>query len=172
MAAAAAAINIMSRTLQVLITALCLATAPLQSAVAADSTLIVSTIRTLDFGSFAVLGSCSNCSITINPVTGTRTTSGGIILKAGGSPGAAQYNVDMRSCGKSCSAYAATVSPASVTMSGGSSTWTVGSFTTAQSSTTTHPNILYVGAKLTIPSGAGITAGTKTSASFTITTTP
>ncbi|MDB5798639.1 MAG: hypothetical protein JWP36_2541, partial [Paucimonas sp.] len=122
---------------------------------------------------FAVLGSCSNCSITINPVTGTRTTSGGIILKAGGSPGAAQYNVDMKGCGKTtCGTYAASVSPASVTMSGGSSTWTVGSFTTAQSSSTTYPNILYVGAKLTIPSGTGVTGGVKTSASFTITTTP
>ena len=126
----------------------------------------------LDFGSFAVLPSCSNCTITISP-TGVRTASAGIVLTSAnpGSAGTYSYAATCNNGPPSgCQAYTTAITPTTVTISAGGVTMTVGNFTTQQSSSI-PPNTLSVGATLTIPS-SGSTAGTYTSGSFLITTTP
>lgn len=126
----------------------------------------------LDFGSFAVLPSCSNCTITISP-TGVRTASAGVVLTSAnpGSAGTYSYTATCNNGNPAgCQAYAEAVTPTSTTILAGGVTMTVGNFTTQQSSSI-PPNTLSVGATLTIPS-SGATAGTYTSTSFLITTTP
>lgn len=130
------------------------------------TTAIAATNSVIDFGSFAVLASCSNCTVTISP-TGARTASGGIVLTAANPGRAAAYSVTEGGC--SCKAYTAAFTPTSVPATAGGVQMTVGAFTTSQSATL-PPNTLSVGATLTIASRGA--AGTYSPWTFTLTTTP
>ena len=132
------------------------------------STAIVTTNSVINFGSFSVLPSCANCSITISPA-GVRTATAGIVLTSAIPGRAAAYSVTATCTKSTCTAYTAAVSPTSASLPAGSVTMTVGTFTLQQSATL-PPNTLRVGATLTIP-GSG-TAGTYNGAAFTVTTTP
>ena len=124
----------------------------------------------LNFGSFAVLNSCSSCTITISP-TGVRTASSGIVLLGGAASSAAAFSATGTGCNGGCAYNVITTPPpASVAISAGAVTMTVGSYTYSPGPLVT-PNILYVGATLTIPS-SGATPGSYTSGSYTITTSP
>lgn len=133
------------------------------------STAIVATNSVINFGSFSVLPSCANCSITISPA-GVRTATAGIVLTSAIPGRAASYSVTPTCNAGGCTAYTAAVTPTSVSLLAGSVTMTVGTFTLQQSATL-PPNTLSVGATLTIPS-SGSAAGTYTGAAFTVTTTP
>lgn len=130
----------------------------------AAQTNVTSTGQKLDFGSFAVLPSCSNCTITMG-ANGLRTASPGIYLLPtnGGKPATFSVGCNAGTCG-----YTATVTR-SPTMAAGGVNMTVGMFTTAKGSPNT-PSTLSVGGRLLIPR-AGSTAGTFTSGIFTVTTT-
>lgn len=132
------------------------------------STSIVATNSVIDFGSFSVLSSCANCSITISPA-GVRTATAGIVLTSANPGRAATYSVTATCNAGGCTAYTAVVTPSAATLPAGGVTMTVDTFT-LQQSTTLPPNTLSVGAKLTIPSSG--TAGTYNGAAFTVTTTP
>jgi hypothetical protein len=133
---------------------------------AAPKTTIVPANGAIDFGSFAVLPACSNCSVTISP-TGVRTASGGIVLTSANPGRAATFSVTEGGC--SCKAYAAALTPTSVAQTKGGVVMTLGNFTTAQNATL-PPNTLSVGATLTI-AGRG-TAGSYAGWTYTVTTTP
>ena len=140
------------------------------NASAAKSVSFSAASPSLNFGSFAVLNSCSSCTITISP-SGVRTASSGIVLLGGAAGSAAAFSATGTACGSGCTYNVITTpAPASVTISAGAVTMTVGSYTSSQSPLFT-PNILYVGATLTIPS-SGATPGSYTSGSYTITTSP
>ncbi|WP_232291626.1 DUF4402 domain-containing protein [Polaromonas sp. JS666] len=134
---------------------------------AAPKTTIISVNTVINFGSFSVLPSCANCTITISPL-GARTASGGVVLTTSNPGSAATYSVTAPGSGVS---YTAVFTPTSATMAAGGVTMTVGSFTTLQNPSNGTPNTLSVGATLTIPN-SGSTAGTYTGAAFTITTSP
>lgn len=133
---------------------------------AAPATAITATNSVIDFGSFSVLPSCVNCSITVSPA-GVRTASAGIVLTSAKPGRASTYSVSESGC--SCKAYTAAVTPASVAATMGGVQMTLDTFTFAQSGTL-PPNVLSVGAKLTIASSAS--AGIYSGWSFTVTTTP
>lgn len=157
----------MSRTsclLVRLLPVLALLLAPQAAQGAANATTVSST-QTLDFGTFVVLPTCSNCTITMS-AAGARTASAGIVLSSKNVGKVAKFSVGCNNVG--CS-YTATPG-SSVTMAAGGVNMTVGTFTSAKSPATT-PSVLSVGAKLTIPN-SGSAVGTYTSAIFTITTTP
>lgn len=130
---------------------------------------ITATNSVIGFGSFSVLPTCSNCTITVSPA-GVRTASAGIVLTSAAPGQAAAYTVTPTCNAGGCSAYTAVVTPSSASLPAGSVTMSVGSFTLLQSATL-PPNTLSVGATLTIPS-SGSAAGAYTGAAFTITTTP
>lgn len=138
----------------------------------AAASATVTFVSNLSFGDFTVLGSCVNCSITIDPATGMRSASGGVILRSSNAGQRGQYTVKMSGCGQSCS-YTATVTPASLNMVTAGGTMTVDTFATNQTALTgsNGSNTLYVGGTLRIPS-VNVTAGSYSSASFTVTTTP
>lgn len=142
---------------------LALLLAPLAAYGAPNSTTL-NAGQKIDFGTFSVLPSCSNCSITIAP-TGARTKSGGVILSSTNNGKAGTFTVG---CNNGVCAYSATIT-GSPTIVAGSVTMTVGSFTQGRSSPNT-PSTLMVGAKLTIPS-QGASAGTRTSGTYSVTTT-
>lgn len=133
---------------------------------APKSTAIAATNSVIDFGSFSVLPSCVNCTITVSP-TGVRTASAGIVLTSAKPGQAAGYSVTCSNCPTS---YTAAITPSSASLPAGGVTTSVGSFTSQQSASG-PPNTLSVGATLTIPS-SGSAAGTYSGAAFTITTTP
>lgn len=144
-------------------------TAFMGSAFAAGRIAFSSASPGLDFGSFVVLSSCSNCTITISN-SGVRTASSGIVLISGASGSAGAFAASgTNSCGSSCS-YTVTTPPASASITAGTVTMSVGSFTYRQTAATT-PNTLYVGATLTIPS-SGSTPRSYTSSTYTVTTNP
>lgn len=122
----------------------------------------------IDFGSFAVLPSCANCTVTISP-SGARTFSGGIVLTSANPGRAASFTTTPTCNGGGCAGYTAAVTPNSASLPAGGVTMTVSAFTLQQSATL-PPNTLTVGATLTIPSSAS--AGSYTGAAFLITTTP
>jgi hypothetical protein len=128
-------------------------------------TSIVVANGAIDFGSFAVLPACSNCTVTISP-SGARTASGGIVLTSANPGRAATFTVTQTG---SASGYAAAFTPTSVAQTNGGVVMTLGNFTTAQSPAL-PPNTLSVGATLTIASSG--TAGSYTGWSYTVTTTP
>lgn len=134
-----------------------------------QSITLAATNSVIDFGSFSVLPSCTNCTITVSPA-GVRTASAGIVLTSAKPGQAAAYTVTPTCNSGTCTAYTAVVTPSSASLPAGGVTMTVGSFTLQQSATL-PPNTLSVGATLTIPS-SGSTAGTYSGAAFTITTTP
>lgn len=129
----------------------------------------------INFGSFAVLPSCVNCTITVSPA-GVRSSTGGVILTSGVAANAASYTVTIQNANNNGQAQYTVVtpwSPASVNMVAGAATMIVGAFTSAQSVVPTKlspTNILTVGATLTIPSS--VAAGAYTSSAFTVTTSP
>lgn len=133
-----------------------------QTAQGALNTATPTSTQTLDFGTFAVLPSCVNCSITMD-VNGNRVTSGGVVLssKAPGRP--AKFTV---LCNNGSCAYTPTFT-GSPTFAAGVN-MTVSTFTIFKSTANT-PSTLSVGAKLTIPN-SGAVAGTYTSTTFTIAT--
>lgn len=148
-----------------LVTMLVLLLAPHAAQAAANKTTISAPTQTLDFGTFVVLPSCSNCSITMS-ASGLRTASAGIVLTSKNTGRPAQFNVG---CNNGACAYTMTIT-SSVNMSAGGVTMTVGTFSNSQSSPAT-PNVLSVGGRLTIPS-AGSLVGTYTSSNFSVTTNP
>ena len=141
---------------------------------AATATLVAIN-PSINFGSFAVLPSCVNCTITVSPA-GVRSSTGGVILTSGVPANAASYTVTISGANNNNQAKYTVVtpwSPASVNMVAGAVTMTVGTFTSAQSVVPTKlspSNTLTVGATLTIPSS--IAAGAYTSGAFTVTTSP
>lgn len=149
--------------------ALFLLTAPALCWAQQGSTTITLTTG-LDFGDFTVLGSCANCTITIDAATGNRTSSGGVILRPTNSGARASYDVQRAQCGNNCS-YTVSVAPSTVTMPTAGGTMTVLSFTTSQTALQNRRNTLFVGGTLRIPS-VSVTAGTYTSGNFTVTTVP
>lgn len=138
--------------------------APLGVQGAQNTTTVTATAQILDFGTFAVLPSCANCTITMG-TNGLRTATGGVILASTnvGKPGT--FNV---SCNNGSCAWSGTVS-GSPTIAAGGVSMTVGTFTTLKAGAST-PSVLTVGAKLTIPN-SGSVAGTYSSGNFTVTTT-
>lgn len=127
----------------------------------------VTTGRNLDFGSFAVLPSCANCTITIG-TNGMRTASAGIYLLPSKGGQAGTFNVTCN--GGGVCPYSASIL-GTTTIAAGSVTMTVGSFTTSKGSTYT-PSTVSVGGVLTIKN-SGSPAGTYSSGIFTVrTTTP
>lgn len=133
-------------------------------AVQAANSITVTPVQPLDFGSFVVLPSCSNCTITITS-TGARSASTGIVLTSKNVGKAASFSV---TCNNTTCAY--TVSPVTtVSMPAGGVTMSVSTFTSVRTPTST-PSTLTVGAKLTIP-GPGSTPNNY-SKTFTITTSP
>lgn len=135
-----------------------------QLARAAANSITVTKTQTLDFGAFAVLPSCSGCTITIAS-NGQRTASAGIALSNKNQGKAAQFNV---TCNNRTCAYTV-AAPAAVTMAAGSVNMTVGAYTPVRTPTST-PSTLSVGATLTIPN-AGSAASTYTK-NFTVITSP
>ncbi|WP_151447124.1 DUF4402 domain-containing protein [Lacisediminimonas profundi] len=138
--------------------------------VSTAATSALTFVRDIDFGTFTVLGSCMNCTITIaaDP-TGTRSASAGVILNPTNPGTSGQYDVLMT--GGAPFTYTATVTPATVNMVTAGGTMTVQTFTTSQTTVVKKANTLYVGATLRIPS-VGVTAGTFTSGTYTVTTSP
>ena len=141
----------------------------------AATAAIVAINPRINFGSFAVLPSCVNCTITVSPA-GVRSFTGGVILTSGVAANAASYTVTISGANNNAQAVYTVVTPwvpASVNMVAGAKTMTVGAFTSAQSVVPTKlspSNTLTVGATLTIPSS--IAAGAYTSGAFTVTTSP
>jgi hypothetical protein len=140
---------------------LALLIAPPAAQAAADKPTIV-LVQSLDFGTFVVLPSCVNCSITMNP-NGTRTATPGIVLSSKSTGRPAQFSVG---CNNPSCTYAVSI-PGTFNLAAGGITMSVGSFTSSKSSATT-PSMLSVGAKLTIPS-SGSAVGTYTSTTFMVT---
>ena len=129
------------------------------------SITVTATNAVINFGSFAVLPSCANCSITISP-SGTRTATAGIVLTSANPGQAASYSVVATCNGSSCDPYSSAITPTSATLAAGAVTMTVGTFTLQPSGAL--PNFtMAVGARLTIPSSP--TAGTYTGAAFMLT---
>ncbi|MDO8300560.1 DUF4402 domain-containing protein [Lacisediminimonas sp.] len=145
---------------------LCFLLAPLARAA---GTSTITYVNGIDFGDFSVLGSCANCEITINPSTGARTATSGVILRSTNVGTRAQFNVTMTNCGGSNCSYTESVTPASLSIATAGGTMTVLSFTSTQTAMTAKANTIYVGATLRIPS-VGVTAGTYSSGNFTVTT--
>jgi hypothetical protein len=142
---------------------LALSLAP-QFARAAPNSITVTKTQNLDFGSFAVLPSCSGCTITIAS-NGQRTASAGIALSSTNMGKAAQFNV---TCNNITCAYTVSA-PAGVTIAAGIVNMTVGTYTPVRTPTST-PSTLTVGATLTIPnSGSAPNTYTK---NFTVITSP
>jgi hypothetical protein len=147
------------------------AVACLPNAVLAKMTglaIVPTTDGVIDFGSFSVLPSCANCFITISPA-GARTASAGIVLTSANPGRAASFTVTPTCNGGGCAVYTAAVTPNSASLPAGGVTMTVGTFTLQQSATL-PPNVLTVGATLTIPSSAS--AGSYAGAAFIVTTSP
>jgi hypothetical protein len=120
--------------------------------------------QTLDFGTFAVLPSCNNCSITISPAGVRSRTAGIVILSSKNNGRPAKFSV---SCNKSNCSYTPSISGAPAISAGGV-TMTMGSYSFSKSPATL-PSTLSVGATLTIPN-AGVALGTYTSTVFTLST--
>lgn len=139
--------------------------APGPAYAAQASTAVAATAQKLDFGTFSVLPSCANCTITMS-TAGVRTATGGVILSSTnpGKPGTFSVTCNNGSCTWNG---AVSLSP---TIAAGGVTMTVGAFTTAKAGANT-PSTLTVGATLTIPN-SGSAAGTYTSTNYTVTTTP
>ena len=126
---------------------------------------VTATNAVISFGSFAVLPSCANCSITISP-SGARTATAGILLTSANPGQAASYSVVATCNGQGCDPYTAAVTPTSAALPAGAVSMTVGTFTLLPSGPL--PNFtMGVGATLTIPSSPS--AGTYTGASFMLT---
>ena len=138
--------------------------------------VITATSGVINFGSFSVLASCSNCSITISPA-GVRSVIGGIVLSNLASSSAATFSV-AQTCNpgtpSGCEGYTPVLAATAALPAGGVS-MTLGTFTSLQSGGTGNnvsafTNILSVGATLTIPSQGA--AGTFGGGGFTVTTNP
>lgn len=134
-----------------------------QAAQAAANVATPASTQSVDFGTFAVLPTCSNCSITMS-AAGARTASAGVVLSSNnvGKPGKFTVTCNNGSC-----AYTPTVA-GSATIAAGGVNMTVGTFTFSKSPTNTT-STLSVGAKLTILT-SGSTAGTYSSTSYTLAT--
>lgn len=129
------------------------------------SITVTATNAVINFGSFAVLPSCVNCSITISP-SGARTATAGVVLTSANPGQAASYSVAATCNVQGCDPYSAAVTPTSASLTAGAVTMTVGTFVLQASGPL--PNFtMGVGAKLTIPSSP--VAGTYTGASFMLT---
>lgn len=144
---------------------LALLLAPLAAHGAANLTSVTATPQKLDFGSFSVLPSCSNCSITIG-TDGSRTATVGVVLTNTntGKPGVFSVACNNGSC-----PWTPTVSGSTTIVAGGV-TMTVNTFTKLKGSVNT-PTTLTVGAKLTIPN-ASAARGTFSSGNYPVSTSP
>ena len=138
-------------------------------------TITPATGASINFGSFAVLGTCVNCTITISP-TGARSASAGIVLSNSGVGSAATFTVTQTTCtgpAPKCNGYTILGTSPSPLVAGGVS-MTLGAFTFNPTVGPTGApgvvNTLSVGATLTIPSKP--TAGAFPVGNFTVTTTP
>ena len=130
-----------------------------------QSITVTATNAVINFGSFAVLPSCANCSITISP-SGARTATAGIVLTRANPGQAASYSVVAVCNAQGCDAYSSAITPTAATLTAGAVTMTVDTFTLLPSGAL--PNFtMGVGAKLTIPSSPS--AGTYTGAAFMLT---
>ncbi|MEO8023126.1 DUF4402 domain-containing protein [Polaromonas sp.] len=130
-----------------------------------QSITVTATNAVINFGSFAVLPSCANCSITISP-SGARTATAGIVLTSANPGQAGSYSVVAQCNGQGCDPYSSAMTPTSATLTAGGVTMTVDTFTLQPSGSL--PNFtMGVGARLTIPSNPG--AGTYTGAAFMLT---
>jgi hypothetical protein len=132
------------------------------------STTIPATPGVIDFGSFAVLPGCANCSVTIS-ATGVRTASGAIVLTSASTGSVAKFSVTQTCSGGGCTVYTAS-GVANASLPAGGVAMTLGSFTFAQGTVVAKVNTLSVGATLTIPRQGS--AGTFSGGAFTVTTTP
>lgn len=147
-----------------IVSACLIAWAPVASA-RTQSITVTATQSVVNFGSFAVLPSCANCSITISP-SGARTATAGIVLTSASPGQAASYSVVAVCNGQGCDPYTSAITPTSATITAGGVTMTVDTFTLQPSGAL--PNFtMGVGARLTIPSNPG--AGTYTGATFMLT---
>ena len=148
-----------------LIVGVCLVTwGPIASA-KTQSVTVTAVNAVISFGSFAVLPSCANCSITISP-SGVRTATAGIVLTSANPGQAASYSVVATCNGSGCDPHTQAVTPTSAALPAGAVSMTVGTFTLLASG----PLPIFtmgVGATLTIPSSPS--AGTYTGASFILT---
>lgn len=137
---------------------------PLMAYPAPNSTLVAATAQKLDFGTFAVLPSCTNCTVTVG-TNGVRSRTGGVILSSSnnGRPGTFSVTCNNGSC-----PWSGTASGAPSIAAGGV-TMTIGTFTTLKAGANT-PSVLAIGATLTIPN-SGSVVGTYSSGNFTVTTT-
>ena len=138
-------------------------------------TITPATGAAINFGSFAVLGTCSNCTITISPA-GFRSASAGIVLSSSNVGSAATFTVTQTTCtgpAPKCNGYTILGTSPSPLVAGGVS-MTLGAFTFNPTVGPTGApgvvNTLSVGATLTIPSKP--TAGAFPVGNFTVTTTP
>ena len=135
------------------------------------STTIAVTSGVINFGSFAVLPGCANCSITISPA-GARRAVGAIVLSNVNPGSAATFSVT-QTCNNAnpsgCSVYTAAAAATAALPAGGVA-MTLGTFTLSQGALVGTVNTLSVGATLTIPNQG--TAGTFSGGGFTVTTTP
>ena len=126
---------------------------------------VTATNAVISFGSFAVLPSCANCTVTISP-SGVRTASAGIVLTSANPGQAASYQVVATCNGQACDPHTQAITPTSAALPAGAVSMTVGTFTLLASGPL--PNFtMGVGATLTIPSSPS--AGTYTGASFILT---
>lgn len=141
---------------------------PTQVLAKTTSTTIPATSGVIDFGSFAVLPGCANCSVTIS-ATGVRTASGAIVLTSASTGSVAKFSVTQTCNGGGCTGYTAT-GAATAPLPAGGIAMTLGTFTFAQDTAVAGVNTLSVGATLTIP-GQG-SAGTFSGGAFSVTTTP
>lgn len=133
-----------------------------------QSTAVVSG-GVVNFGSFAVLPGCANCSITIT-AAGVRSVVGAVILSSANNGSPATFQVTQTCNGGGCTTYSATA-VATAALSGGGVAMTLGTFTFAQGTVAAKVNTLSVGATLTIPSKP-TSAGTFSGGGFTVTTSP
>ena len=130
----------------------------------------------INFGSFAVLAGCSNCSITISPA-GARSVSGAIVLTSANAGSPATFSVTQTTCpsgNPKCSGFLPQSVTAPAVLPAGGVNMTLSAFTFSPTVPQTGAQglvtVVSVGATLTIPSRG--TAGTFSGGGFTYTTTP
>ncbi len=122
--------------------------------------------KTVDM-SFGTIGGGATTGTVILATDGSRTTSGGTIILAGGPGAAASFNVT----GEGSNTYSITL-PASTSLTGPGPAMTANTFVSLPATTgtlTAGAQTLLVGATLAVDDSATQTAGVYTSAAFTVT---
>lgn len=126
----------------------------------------------IDFGSFAVLPGCANCTVTIDATTGARNFTGAIVLTSAntGTKASLPVTVTCNNGGGGCGTYVINGVTSNGPASAGGVTMTLGNFTFSQTAIVNKANTIFVGATLTITSRPS--AGTFNVGGFTVNTTP